>query len=327
MMMDELKNLTALYGPSGGEEQVAEYILSHLAEAGVEATCDSLGNVLVKMGQGGRRIVVNVHMDSVALILKKIDDKGFGQVAFVGKVDAAAAVGAVVRFENGTEALVCRKGSSAATSASELYLDFGLADRNEVEKRVTVGDMAVFASDFRLMGGKAVSAALNNRGGCAVLLEAIGRIKEPKNTLFFLFSTQDIAGASGSVAALREFHGELAVSVDTTVAADTPGANKNGTASLSCGAGIRIADAGTQCSPVVIRMLQELAEDRNIKVQQDILTEGRLEGENLAKVGSGMPVGGLTIPCRHLHTHNEMVDLTDMEACAALIVALAEKEF
>lgn len=324
-MMNELKNLTALYGPSGHEEQVAEYILARLAEMNVDGEKDSLGNVLVQLGQGGRRILVTAHMDAEGFMLTKIDEKGFGSVSALGKVDAAAAVGGAVVFENGTEAIICPKGD-AVKSAADLFLDFGVENKETLEKKVCIGDMAVFAPNFRLLGDRAVSSAMNDRAGCAVLLDAIGRIKAAKNTMLFLFSTQDVAGTSGAGVGVGKLNGEIAIAVDTSPAVDAPGAKETGTLRLGCGAGIRISDAGTQCSPQVIGLLQETAKSSGIKVQQDILTEGRLEGENLAKVGTGMRVGGVTIPCRYLHTTGEMIDKNDMEACATLIAALAEKE-
>lgn len=325
MMMDELKTLSALYGPSGHEEQVAEYILSRLAEAGVDGVQDKLGNVLVEVGHGGRRIVVTGHMDTRGLILTKIDEKGFGHVSGLGTIDAAASLGAVVVFENGTEAIVCRKGSTV-NAVTDLYLDFGAEKKETVEEKVGVGDMAVFAPNFRMLGDRSVSASMNDRAGCAVMLEALRHIKNPKNTVLFLFSTQDISGASGANVGIGEFNGEIAISVDTTPAVDAIGAKETGTVRLGCGAGIRISDSGTQCAPQVIRMLQETAKASDLKVQQDVLTEGKLEGENLAKAGAGMRIGGVTIPCRYIHTPGEMVDKNDMEACAALIAALAEKE-
>jgi endoglucanase len=39
---------------------------------------------------------------------------------------------------------------------------------------------------------------------------------------------------------------------------------------------------------------------------------------------SGVITGGISIPCRYVHTPSEMVDIDDVKACADLVAAFAE---
>jgi len=42
---------------------------------------------------------------------------------------------------------------------------------------------------------------------------------------------------------------------------------------------------------------------------------------------AGVRTGGISIPCRYLHSPTEMVDLGDVTAAARLLTAFAQKNF
>ena len=44
------------------------------------------------------------------------------------------------------------------------------------------------------MGNRLIAKAMDDRVGCAVLIEALKRVKNPKNTLCFVFTTQEEVG-------------------------------------------------------------------------------------------------------------------------------------
>ena len=69
-----------------------------------------------------------------------------------------------------------------------------------------------------------------------------------------------------------------------------------------------------------------VAEEKSIPHQKDILTGGGTDAGAMAGVRRGMMVGGVSVPCRYIHSPTELMDKNDLKACADLVVALAETE-
>ena len=56
--MELLKKLTQCYGPSGREDQVRELIKLETEKYADEMYTDTLGNLIVRKGSGGKKIVI-----------------------------------------------------------------------------------------------------------------------------------------------------------------------------------------------------------------------------------------------------------------------------
>ena len=88
MLLDTLKKVLAVYGPTGKEENVAECV-KKLLEGKVDSVrSDAMGNLIVeKKGQaGGKNIMFSAHMDHIGLVVTDIEDEGFLRVTNVGGV-------------------------------------------------------------------------------------------------------------------------------------------------------------------------------------------------------------------------------------------------
>ena len=328
-LMTILPELSSVYGPSGREERVAAAIGEYIASMGYQPETDAVGNVLCKVGKTGRKIVFAAHMDSIGLMITRIDKDGYGYFTNVGWLDAGMIAHSMVEFPGGVKAAVCLKEDKTGKELklSDLYLDFGTATKAETEKLVAVGDVGVFAHRFEDLGSRLCGTYLDNRAGCAVLLSAISKIKEPKNQVYFLFTTQEETGVGGAGAGCYKIDGAIGIAVDVTGVDDVPGSSHEGTAVLGKGAAIKILDKSALSSPEVVKKMTAVAEKQDIAHQTDILIGGGTDAGAMAGVRSGMLVGGVSIPCRYTHAPLEMVDKKDLEACADLIAALAETEF
>ena len=56
------------------------------------------------------------------------------------------------------------------------------------------------------------------------------------------------------------------------------------------------------------------------------MTGGGTDAGPMAQSGSGMAVGGISLPCRYTHAPLEICDKNDFDACVRLVAALAETE-
>ena len=63
-----------------------------------------------------------------------------------------------------------------------------------------------------------------------------------------------------------------------------------------------------------------------IPVQKDILRGGGTDAGAIHTTRLGVVTGGISVPCRYIHTPVEMVDLNDARACVRLVTALAQAE-
>lgn len=324
-----LSELTGVYGPSGREGKVAEAIVRYIESMGYSAEIDPAGNVVCKVGDSGKKIVFAAHMDSIGLMLTRIDKDGYGYFTSVGWHDAGMIAHSMVTFENGVQAAICLKEDKTGKELklTDLYLDFGTKTKAETEEKVSVGDVAVFSRQYTELGDRICGSYLDNRSGCAVLLSALEKIKEVKNQVYFLFTTQEETGTGGAGPGCYGIDGAIGIAVDVTGVDDVPGSSHEGTAVLGKGAAIKILDKSALSSPEVVKKMTAVAEEKNIPHQKDILTGGGTDAGAMAGVRTGMMVGGVSIPCRYTHSPTELMDKNDLKACADLVVALAETEF
>ncbi|MDQ3758895.1 MAG: M42 family peptidase, partial [Actinomycetota bacterium] len=128
----------------------------------------------------------------------------------------------------------------------------------------------------------------------------------------------------GARTAAFELRPTLAVAVDVTHATDAPGIDENQEGSHHLGTG-PVIGRGSTLSPVVFELLAEVAEKSG--VPHTFSGSGNRTGTDADAIQisrSGVPAGLVSIPLRYMHSPVEMVDLDDVEAAVALLVAFAE---
>lgn len=299
-MTELLEKLTGIYGPSGQEKKIGQWLCAYLEERGVAVRTDAMGNVIAKVGGQGQKLVFSAHMDTVGLMLTAIDEKGFGSFTGIGWLDPATISHTPVRFGNDAVAAVCIRDDKVGKELKlkDLYLDFGTESRAETEKLVAIGDTAAFVPRYMETPNRITASFLDNRAGCAILLEALEQMKQLKNEVYFVFSVQEEVGTRGA--------GPAAFGIQ--------------------GAGVKVLDHSALCRPELIKTMNRIAGERNIPVQGDIMTGGGTDAGPMAQSGSGMAVGGISLPCRYTHAPLEICDKNDFDACVRLVAALAETE-
>ena len=139
MMLDTLKTLLSVYGPSGREDAVAARIQELLAGKIDSARIDVMGNLIVeKKGRpGGKTIMLSAHMDQIGLAVTDIEEEGFLRVTNVGGVSLDMSKTRAVVFENGVRGVVvCQPAKGETAGMQHLFVDIGAESRAEAEKLV-----------------------------------------------------------------------------------------------------------------------------------------------------------------------------------------------
>ena len=109
-----------------------------------------------------------------------------------------------------------------------------------------------------------------------------------------------------------------------THATDAPGIDENQEGSHHLGSG-PVISRGSTLSPKVFDLLVATAERE--KIHHTFSGSGNRTGTDADAIQitrSGIPTGLVSIPLRYMHSPVEMVDLDDVEATVALLVAFAE---
>jgi endoglucanase len=320
-----LGQLTQKFGPSGSEEQVAEFISAQVRPYCDELKIDTLGNLIVQRHGIGKRIMVAAHMDEIGLMITHIDKKGFLRFTPLGGVRIPNLIGQRVKFSKGRIGTIGveKLDKAGDFKLDKLYLDIGVSTREEAEQFVHLGETVVFVGDFVESGSRIISKALDDRIGCFVAIEALRRTKSA-HELAFVFTVQEEIGTRGARTAAYALEPDLAIAVDVTATGDTPKAHLM-SIELGNGVGIKVLDHSMITSPQIKRWMAEVAAELNIPFQWEVLEFGGTDSGAIHLSRGGVPSGVLSIPTRYVHSPAEMLDKRDVEAAVDLLVALLER--
>ena len=211
-MMTHLKKLCALDGVSGCEEPVRRYILAALKASPAEITAevDPLGNIIARVKgrqTAAQTVLFAAHMDEVGLIVTNITEEGYLRFAPVGGLEARVIYGRRVLINGrpgvigGKAVHLCSKEEKTEMpSLDKLLIDMGVESREAAEKIAVPGDRAVFDSAYtKLENGLIKARALDDRAGCAVLIELLK--EDLPYDIVCAFTVQEENGCIGAKAA------------------------------------------------------------------------------------------------------------------------------
>lgn len=325
-LFELIQTLSSAHGPSGDEADIRN-ILSELASPMAdEVAWDTMGNLIVHRKGPGSKVMLAAHMDSIGFIVTHIEKEGFLRMGKLGGISPKEAVYTPIRFKNGVRGVVVpeEKADFGKLKLDECYIDIGARDEEQAKKLVQVGDTAVYDSPCFLQGSGVISPYLDNRISCAVLLAVLERIQTSANDLHFVFTSQEEVGLRGAKTAAWAVDPDWAIAVDVTDVDDTPGSERSGTVQLGKGAAVKVMDSSIICHPEVVAKLEGLAQVQGISVQRDIMRGGGTDAGAIHTTRLGVKTGGISVPCRYIHTPVEMADLGDAEACIKLVEAFAQ---
>ena len=325
-LLEILEALNKTHGPSGDEGGVREKITELARPYADEMFTDTLGNLIVHKKGDGPRVMLAAHMDSIGFIVTHIEKEGFLRVGRLGGISPKEAAYAAVRFKNGVRGVFApeEKADFGKLKLDECFVDIGAESDEEARKLVQVGDTCVYDRSIRTRGGRVMGPYLDDRIACAVLLCALERIEKPACDLYLVFTVQEEVGLRGARTAAWWADPEICVAVDVTDVDDTPGSEKNGTSRLGGGAAVKVMDSSVICHPKVVAKLEEIAKSQSIPIQRDIMRSGGTDAGAIQNAHYGVKTGGISIPCRYIHTPAETADLQDAKACVQLIAAFVQ---
>lgn len=326
-MYQTLKELIKIHGVSGREGSVAAAIAEKIGPYVDEVSTDALGNLIaLKKGRAKdkKKHMLCAHMDEIGFIVTYIEENGFLRIAPIGGIRFIPAAYVPVIFENGLRGVLAPEEDLEKKEdyqATRFYIDIGAKDKKDAEKRVKIGDCAVIEPSLvRLAGARIAARPIDDRLGCAILVDIAKKLDKPKDDVYFVFSVQEEVGLRGSKTAAFAIEPDDALVFDVTGTGDVPG-SKPMAVSLGKGTAIKIKDSSVICDAELVAHLKMLAEENKIPYQMEILTYGGTDTASIQSARLGAKVGALSIPTRNIHTAMEIVDMHDAEACRDLALA------
>lgn len=322
--IETLKALLPIYGPSGRESAVADAIEQMVKPHVDSVTRDVMGNLIAVKRGGGRKLMLAAHMDQIGFMVTHIDEKGFLRVTQVGGVPPVWALFTTVRFQNGVTGVVgfeTKTEEIGKLKHENLFVDIGARSREEAERRVQIGDMAVFVTPMTESGNSISCGAMDDRSGCAILVEVLKRAQNSPYDLYAVFTAQEEVGIRGAHTSAYSIAPELGLALDITPCPDTPEATRICSVEIGKGPAVKVRDNSVICHPRVRRWLEDAARARSIPIQYEVLTFGGTDAGAIQASREGVPSGVVSIPTRYGHSVCETIDKGDFEAIIELIVA------
>lgn len=328
-----IKELTELNGVSGNEDEVREFIKIHAEELADEINIDSMGNLIAfKKGKNSKyKVMLSAHMDEVGFMVTGFGESGVLKFATVGGIDERILPGkrVLVGEKNilgviGSKPIHMqeRDERNANIKLKKMYIDIGTDKRDEAEKLVALGDYVAFHSPYIEFGDGLIKAkALDDRVGCAILLEALKESYE--FDLYACFTVQEEVGLRGSEVAAYTVNPDIALVVEGTTCSDVPGVDKYEYSTiLREGAALTIMDRTSYPNKNFVNYIYELAQKKRIPVQFKQTNSGGNDAGKIQMSREGVVTASISVPCRYIHSPVSVMSQKDFESCKDIVISV-----
>jgi putative aminopeptidase len=340
-----LKRLSETYAVSSHEAHMRDAV-KQLLPSWAKPETDSGGNLVLHFPSASaspaQRIAVVAHMDEIGYEVHSI--------LADGRLELESKGGGILAYFLGHAALV-HSGNGMHPGVLELpdgwekpdfqwprgqrqtfRMDVGAQTPEQAaELGIKQGDFVTIPKAYRkLLGTKASARALDDRVGCAALVEAAWALGESanqhtKNDITFVWSTREELGLEGAAVAAKDMATagrtpNYVFAIDTFVSSDSPLESKRfADAILGKGFVVRAVDN----SNIVPRKLSEkvvsLARANGIAAQYGV-TGGGNDGATFLLYGATDIALGW--PLRYAHSPGEVIDVRDLDALSKIITAI-----
>lgn len=349
---DLLERLCAIHAVSGREDRITAFVRDAIETRVDEISVDNLGNV-VGILKGSQhpdcRLMLQAHMDELGLIVRNITEDGFLLFERVGgvpeksllgqKVDLLTDGGELVSGYVGTKSHHITRPDEklVVPKVHDMYIDVGAASREEVQALgIQVGDPLAYHPNYHRFGdGQICSKALDNRVSVFILLHLLEQlsVRRPPCTLVFSFTVLEEFSIRGSLPTVNLTKPDAIISLDITVATDTPSGGNLHPVALRKGPAIKMMDfhgrgtlGGMFSSPKLRKFIEQTAGEIGIPLQREVIIGVITDPAFQLYLGEkGYTIAGLSIPHRYSHSSISMCHEIDIVQTMELVRATAER--
>ncbi len=331
-----LKELVSAPSPSGFEAPAQKVVRDYLKPYADKISGDNNGNVIAfKKGSGKLKVMVVGHADEIGLIVNHIDEQGYLYVKSLGGFDVNLLPGLRMSIYHegkivlgiiGKKPIHMMRGSddAAKLKMEDLWIDIGAASKDEALKKVSIGDVITYKSDFEYLSEDLiVTKATDNKVGvyvAAVVMQELAK-KSISANYYAVSSVGEETTMRGAKTSAYQIEPDIAIAVDVTFTSDIPGADKRvfGDVSLAKGPTLSI---GAALHPAIQERMLSIAKKHKIPYQIEI-APGRTgtDADAIHDLRGGSAIAVIGIPNRYMHSPNEVISLKDLDDAVKLLTA------
>jgi endoglucanase len=276
------------------------------------------------------------------MVVTKIEKNGFLRFANVGHPHPLTLSGRNVLVNGSVKGVVGAKTLHITTPEErkkvpeyrDHFVDVGVEDDKEIaEMGIRVGSPIVITNDFLQLGKGTVYAgkALDDRLACVLLVLLFEAIQgeELAGPVHGCFTVQEEVGLRGAQMSAYKVNPDFAVSLDVSVAEDTPDMPEPSASSIKLGKGPVIGVLenvpdkllGTIHHPGMVEYMIDLAKKNNIPYQIGSIIGGATDAATIHLSRGGVPTVWIGTPTRYLHSQVETLELKDIKLAVDLLAA------
>ncbi|WP_242520352.1 M20/M25/M40 family metallo-hydrolase [Halobacillus kuroshimensis] len=320
--------------PSSMEMEIQKRWIEEMRPYADEIQTDHAGNAIAVLNpEADFKIMLAGHCDEIALVVNRIDEDGYVYVDKMGGINPKAAVGMKVSIQGHGGTLTGVIGVNAQHHGGlkgdfgleELFIDCGAKSKEEVEKFVQIGDLAVYKREPEVLMDRYIAGrGLDNRTGQFVVGEVLRRLSEKKlNVGVYAASTvNEETNMGGAYFAAAGIEPTMAIACDVTFATDYPGVDKRKHGDVRLEKGPVLAK-GAPINRKINQLLEKTASSLDMDVQYELTPRATgTDADKMRLTGKGVPVSLVSLPLRYMHSPVETASIQDMEEEITLLVEM-----
>lgn len=330
-LIELVRMLTELVGPSGEEGPVLDAMTALWLEAGVRVERSPIGNLLGRAGGQGPRLLLAAHADELCYFVRAIDPGGYlwlanGQAwtrttSFRNAFTIGAPVHILARRGMLPGYIATATGHVASLVFRELteltwndfWVDTGLTRDQLLERGVTPGTRIVWDAATRHVGDHLVGKAFDDRVALAVLTEVIRRVPvaDRRWDVTLAATVQEEIGVVGASALAAREQFAAAIVVESGLTGDIPQAGQ-AAMPIRLGAGPVLVhkDSLVHYDHALTTQLERTASTCGTGIQHAVF--GSFGSDGSAFMKGDIPTALVAFPTRYTHTPFETVDERDI---------------
>ncbi len=308
----------------GNITEAGNFAFEILSKYTVSESRDNLTVIGFLKGESDYTIMLDAHIDQIAMVVTDIDDNGFLTVDNAGGLDIRSLPSRQVTIHGKEKinAVFCStpphlaSGEFEYTAISKLKIDTLLGEK--AKDIISVGDYVTFSNKPFEMGRLLCGRSLDNRSSVACVLELAKRLQGetlPCNVAFVLSDGEEL-GLRGIRTASFKVNPDEAIAIDVSFG-DGPDISSEECGSLGKGGMIGISPA--LCKNLSQKLIS-IAKENKIPYQLEVM--GETTGTNadmIAVSREGVKTATLSIPLRNMHSEVETLNINDLYSVCDLL--------
>ena len=304
-----------------------------------EMRTDTHGNVIAAQNtRAPLRVMLAGHCDQIGLIVQFVDDDGFIHVSTIGGWDPQVLIGQRLTIW-GTQGpvlgiiarkpihLLERRRAEAGAEDQRSLARHRCKEQGRGLAGPRVGDPITVELRYQeLQNGRAVSAAMDDKTGLWVVMEALRRVDRSKLQVaaYAVSTVQEEIGLRGAQTSSFSVDPHVGIAVDVTHATDCPTIEKKEEGDIRLGLG-PVVYRGPNMNHKVVQRLLDTAHQHEIPYQLGASGRATPTDANSIQVNrAGVAAALVSIPNRYMHSPVEMIALEDIDHAADLLARFLE---